>query len=83
MFTGNTDKNSLDSRRENPAWPCGLFNRTTVMVVSWSNDYQKLIDLITSCGALNCLASVALICAHSRHKRLRVLTFMSGIPAAL
>lgn len=40
----------------------------TANVVSWSNDYQKLIDLMTFHEALNHLASVASICAHSHHE---------------
>lgn len=40
----------------------------TAKVVLRSNDYQKLIDLITFCEALDRLASVASICAHSHHE---------------
>lgn len=40
----------------------------TAKVVSRSNDYQKLIDLMTFCEVLNRLASVASICAHSHHE---------------
>lgn len=40
----------------------------TAKIVSRSNDYQKLIDLMTFCEALNRLASVASICAHSHHE---------------
>lgn len=54
----------------------------TAKVVSRSNDYQKLIDLITFCKVVDRLASVASICAHSHHERPEV-SVVSGIPAAL
>lgn len=44
--------------------PVACLVTKTAKVVSRSNDYQKLIDLITFCEALNRLASVASICAH-------------------
>lgn len=40
----------------------------TAKVASRSNDHQKLIDLITFCEALDRLASVASICAHSHRE---------------
>lgn len=54
----------------------------TANVVSRSNDYQKLIDLITFCEAVDRLASVASICAHSHNEDPEV-SVVSGIPAAL
>lgn len=60
-----------------PVWPLKL-----VKVVSRSNDYQKLIDLITFCKALDRLASVASICTHSHHEGPEV-SVVSDIPAAL
>lgn len=47
----------------------------TAKVLSQSNDYQKLIELITFCEALNRLASVASICAHSHDESPRVFSY--------
>lgn len=48
--------------------PVACLATETAKVVSRSNDYRKLIDLITFCEAHNHLASVASICAHSHHE---------------
>jgi len=59
---------TLSNRMKVEYRPEGCLATKTAKVVSRSNDYQKLIDLMTFCEALNRLASVASICAHSHHE---------------